>query len=113
MEGDALELVCTFFGRPKPVVEWSGPQDPLPPPVENVVFLSGGYQVTSTLNVLNASQSGEGEYSCEGNVPDYPAPSKTQNFSVVFQCEFLIGHHCASWWRKSLEDDGHLLQFVV
>ena len=95
VEGDALELVCTFIGRPRPVVEWSGPKK-LPPPVEKSVSLLDGYQVASTLKVLNVSQSDEGEYSCEGNVPDYPAPSKTQNFSVALQSEFLIRRHCAS-----------------
>ena len=96
LEGDTLELECTFFGRPRPVVEWSGPQDILPPAIEDSVSLSDGYQVTSTLKVLNANRSYEGEYSCEGEVPDYPAPSKTQSFSVVFQCEFINGCHCAS-----------------
>ena len=91
VEGDTLELVCTFFGRPEPVVEWSGPQDILPPSIEDSVSLSGGFQVTSTLEVLNVNRSYEGEYSCEGEVLDYPAPSKTQNFSVAFQSE-LIPH---------------------
>ena len=96
VEGDTLELVCTFFGRPRPMVEWSGPQDILPPAIEDSVSVSGGYQVTSTLKVLNASQSDEGEYSCEGEVPDYPAPSKTQYFLVGFQSEFPVGRHCTS-----------------
>ena len=95
VEGDTLELVCTFFGRPKPVVEWSGPKS-LPPPVENSVSLSGGYQVMSTLKVSNVTHLDEGKYSCEGNVSGYSAPSKTQSFSVFFQSESLIGHHCAS-----------------
>ena len=112
MEGDTLELVCTFFGRPRPVVEWSGPKK-LPPPVENFVFLSDGYQVTSTLKVLNANHSYKGEYSCEGDVPDYPAPSKTQNFFAVFQSEFPVGRHCASVVAETVEDDGHLLWYIV
>ena len=113
MEGDALELVCIFLGRPRPVVEWSGPQDILPPAIENSVSLSDGYQVTSTLKVLNVNHSYKGEYSCKGDVPDYPAPSKTQNFFVVFQSEFPVGRHCASEVAETVEDDGHLLWYVV
>ena len=96
MEGDTLELVCTFFGRPRPVVEWNGPQDILPPAIEDSVSLFDGYQVTSTLKVLNANHSYDGEYTCEGDVLDYPAPSKTQNFFVAVQSEFLNGRYCAS-----------------
>ena len=95
VEGDTLELVCTFFGRPRPVVEWNGPRDILPPPLENVVPLSRGFQVTSTLKVLNVSHSDEGKYSCMGDVPDYPAPSKIQDFSVNFQSESLSRRRCS------------------
>ena len=108
VEGDALELVCTFLGRPRPVVEWNGPRTTLLLPVENSVSLSSGYLVTSTLKVLNVSHLDEGQYFCVGDVLDYPAVSKTQSFSVFFQSEFLIGCHCVSvhvicrglyfWW---------------
>lgn len=113
VEGGALELVCTFLGRPKPVVEWSGPQDTLPSPSENVVALSGAFQVTSTLKVLNVSYSDGGKYSCIGDAPGYPAASKTKNFSVIFQSEFLDRHQFASVIEMHKDGSHFLLWFEV
>ena len=89
VEGDALKLVCTFFGRPRPEVEWSGPQDTLPSPLETSLSLSGGFQVTSVLNVSEVSHSDGGKYSCTGRISDYPDLSETRNFSVAVQSEFI------------------------
>ena len=89
VEGDVLELVCTFFGRPRPLVEWSGPQDILPPPLESSVPLQGGFQVMSMLNVSKVSHSDRGEYSCTGRISDYPDHFETMNFSVAVQSEFI------------------------
>ena len=100
VEGDDLELVCTFFGRPRPVVGWSGPQDILPTISENFVSLSGGFQVMSVLNVSKVSLSDGGKYSCTGRISDYPDLLETRNFSVAVQSKFIADYQFDSSWNK-------------